>query len=57
MPMVLSGSGPFVSREARSPLKRRPVVRSKSPNSKREQMRSMAHRLVGQMNGGAQLRG
>ena len=49
---VLVDAEPFASEESRSPSKRRPTFRSKSPVSKREQMRQMAWRLKAQMTGG-----
>ena len=49
---VLVVAEPFASEESRNPTKRRPTFRSKSPVSKREQMRQMAWRLTRQMTGG-----
>ena len=48
---VLVDAETFASEQSRSSTKRRPTFRSKSPVSKREQMRQMAWRLKGQMTG------
>ena len=49
---VMVDAEPFASEESRSPTERRPTFRSKSPVSKREQVRQMAWRLKGQKTGG-----